>query len=150
MAELIAYLIEHFRDAESCLQQQDLGEILQQAGFNIAEIGNTLMLIEAIKDLPEASEALQNSRSLRVYTREEYDTLSPEIIGLLHYLDCEGALNPMQREFAVEALLRMPDEEVGIETAKMLALLITWVHQSDMPVSVSESLLASVQQPQMN
>lgn len=150
MAELIAYLIEHFRDAESCLKQQDLGELLQEAGFNMMEIGNTLMLIEAIKDLQEVGAEPQSRHAMRVYLREEYDALSPEIIGLLHYLDHAGALNPIQREFAVEALLRMPEEEVNLETAKMLALLITWVHQSEMPVSISEELLASVQQPQMN
>ena len=43
MTEVIAYLIEHFQDFDNCPPPEDLGRLLEDAGFDATEIGNTLM-----------------------------------------------------------------------------------------------------------
>ncbi|MGN6983150.1 DUF494 family protein, partial [Neisseria sp. P0009.S007] len=46
MTEVIAYLIEHFQDFDNCPPPEDLGRLLEDAGFDVTEIGNTLMMME--------------------------------------------------------------------------------------------------------
>ena len=45
MAEVIAFLIEHFQDFDACPPPEDLGRLLEDAGFDATEIGNTLMML---------------------------------------------------------------------------------------------------------
>ena len=45
MAELIAFLIEHFQDFDACPPTPDLGHFLEEVGFDEVEVGNALMLL---------------------------------------------------------------------------------------------------------
>lgn len=51
MTEVIAYLIEHFQDFDTCPPPEDLGMLLEEAGFDTMEIGNTLMMMEVLLNL---------------------------------------------------------------------------------------------------
>ncbi|CKK65703.1 Protein smg-like protein [Neisseria meningitidis] len=52
MTEVIAYLIEHFQDFDTCPPPEDLGMLLEEAGFDTMEIGNTLMMMEVLLNTP--------------------------------------------------------------------------------------------------
>uniref|UniRef100_UPI003C78316D DUF494 family protein n=1 Tax=Neisseria flavescens TaxID=484 RepID=UPI003C78316D len=53
MTEVIAYLIEHFQDFDNCPPPEDLGRLLEDAGFDATEIGNTLMMMEVLFNTSE-------------------------------------------------------------------------------------------------
>ena len=54
MTEVIAYLIEHFQDFDNCPPPEDLGRLLEDAGFDVTEIGNTLMMMEVLSTRPNS------------------------------------------------------------------------------------------------
>lgn len=86
MTEVIAYLIEHFQDFDTCPPPEDLGMLLEEAGFDTMEIGNTLMMMEVLLNSSEFSAEPADSGALRVYSKEETDNLPQEVMGLMQYL----------------------------------------------------------------
>lgn len=144
MADVIAFLIEHFRNFDACPPSNDLGVLLEEAGFDDVVIGNLLMLLEALENQPKMSPPDDADSAMRIYCAEELEMLSQEILGLLHYLERQKAINATQREFVVNALLFMSPEEITLDMAKILALLVLWAHQSDLPALIGDDLMVAL------
>lgn len=144
MAELIAFLIEHFQDFDACPPPEDLGRVLEDAGFDTMEIGNTLMLMEVLFNSLEFSAAPSDSKALRVYIREEAECLPQEVRGLMHHLVGEHAISYEQREIVIHALMHIPPEEITLDTAKVLTLLVLWAHKSELPVLIGDELMIAL------
>ena len=144
MEEVIAFLIEHFQDIDACPPANDLGQLLEEVGFDDAEIGNALMFLEVLSDLPVAPLEEQSSGAMRVYCPEELDALPQDILGLLHFLEQADAINSVQREFVIHALLHLPAEEIDLNTAKVLALLVLWAHRSELPNLIGDELMVAL------
>ncbi|STZ77211.1 DUF494 family protein [Bergeriella denitrificans] len=144
MAEVIAFLIEHFQDFDRCPPPEDLGPFLEDAGFDTMEIGNTLMMMEVLFNSSEFAAEPLFGDSLRVYCNEETEVLSAEIVGLLHYLAAENAISPEQREMVVHALTHIPADEITLDTAKVLTLLVLWAHKSELPVLIGDDLMSAL------
>lgn len=144
MAEVIAFLIEHFQDFDACPPPEHLGRLLEDAGFDAAEIGNTLMMMEVLLNSSEFAAEPVDATALRVYSNDEADSLSAEIQGLLHYLTREHAISYEQREIVVHALMHIPPEDITLDTAKVLTLLVLWAHKSELPVLIGDDLMAAL------
>ncbi len=144
MADLIAFLIEHFQDFEACPPANDLGVLLEEVGFDGAQIDYVLMLLELLAVEPQYSAALHHKDSMRVYVPEEVDALPADVLGLLHFLEQEGALNYEQREFVIHALLAIQPEDINVNLAKVLALLVLWAHRSELPVLIGDELMMAL------
>lgn len=144
MAELIAFLIEHFQDFDACPSGGDLGSLLEEVGFGEDDIHKTLMLIDVLNEESQWQAAEQGSGALRVYWPEECDRLPPEVRGLLHQLEQAGALTTGQRAFVVNALMFMPTEEVTADTAKVVCLLVLWAQKAELPVLIGDELMAAL------
>lgn len=144
MTEVIAFLIEHFQDFDTCPPPDDLGRILEDAGFDTAEIGNTLMMMEVLLNSSEFSADPVYAGSLRIFSPEESEMLPTEVVGLLHYLQTADAVTPAQREVVIHALMHIPPEEISVDTAKVLTLLVLWAHKSELPVLIGDDLMAAL------
>lgn len=144
MAEVIAFLIEHFQDFDACPPPEDLGRLLEDAGFDAAEIGNTLMMLEVLLNSSEFAAEPLDSQSIRVYSNEETDNLPQEVMGLMQYLVSERAITYEQREIVIHALMHIPSEEITVDTAKVLTLLVLWAHKSELPVLIGDDLMAAL------
>ncbi len=144
MAEVIAFLIEHFQDFDACPPPEDLGRLLEDAGFDATEIGNTLMMLEVLLNSSEFAAEPLDSQSVRVYSNEETDNLPQEVIGLMQYLVSERAITYEQREIVIHALMHIPSEEITVDTAKVLTLLVLWAHKSELPVLIGDDLMAAL------
>lgn len=57
MAEVIAFLIEHYQDFDDCPPPDDLGQILEDVGFDDVQINNALMLLAVLSDNEDATKA---------------------------------------------------------------------------------------------
>ena len=144
MAEVIAFLIEHFQDFDACPPPEDLGQLLEDAGFDTMEIGNTLMMMEVLLNSSEFAIEPIDGTALRVYSVEEADVLPQEVMGLLHYLIAERAITYEQREIVVHALLHIPADEITVDIAKVLTLLVVWGHKSELPALIGDDLMAAL------
>ena len=144
MAEVIAFLIEHFQDFDACPPPEDLGRLLEDAGFDATEIGNTLMMLEVLLNSSEFAAEPLDSQSVRVYSNEETDNLPQEVMGLMQYLVRERAITYEQREIVIHALMHIPSEEITVDTAKVLTLLVLWAHKSELPVLIGDDLMAAL------
>ncbi|MDO1510661.1 MULTISPECIES: DUF494 family protein [Neisseria] len=144
MAEVIAFLIKHFHDFDACPPPSDLGQILEDIGFDDIEIGHALMLLEVLANSPSVSTTQYRSDALRVYCPEELEALPQEVVDLLYFLDKAQAINGEQREFVVHALLHMPPEEITVDMAKVLTLLILWAHKSEPPILIGDELMMAL------
>lgn len=145
MIDVIAFLIEHFQDVDACPPREDLGELLEEVGFDDEEIGDTLTFLDVLKHKPVIpAKALRQSTGMRVYCAEELDTLPVEVHGLLHFLEQNGALNPEQREFVLHALMGLPNEDITVDQTKVLALLVLWAHKSELPVLIGDELMVAL------
>lgn len=144
MTEVIAYLIEHFQDFDNCPPPEDLGRLLEDAGFDATEIGNTLMMMEVLFNTSEFYAEPFNSDSLRVFCREEAENLPQEVMGLMQYLVTEHAITYEQREIVIHALMYIPSDEITLDTAKVLVLLVLWMHKSELPVLIGDDLMSAL------
>ena len=144
MAEVIAFLIEHYQDFDDCPPPDDLGQILEDVGFDDVQINNALMLLAVLSNNEESAVQAYRSDALRVYTPEEQDALPQEVIGLLHFLENADAINGEQREFVIHALLHMPPDEITVDMAKVLTLLVLWAHKSELPVLIGDDLMMAL------
>lgn len=144
MAEVIAFLIEHFQDFDACPPPEDLGQLLEDAGFDAMEIGNTLMMMEVLLNSSEFAIEPIDGTALRVYSVEEADVLPQEVMGLLHYLIAERAITYEQREIVVYAPMHIPADEITVDIAKVLTLLVLWAHKSELPVLIGDDLMAAL------
>jgi protein smg homolog len=144
MAEVIAFLIEHFQDFDACPPPEDLGRLLEDAGFDATEIGNTLMMLEVLLNSSEFAAEPLDGQSVRVYSNEETDNLPQEVMGLMQYLVSERAITYEQREIVIHALMHIPSEEITVDTAKVLTLLVLWAHKSELPVLIGDDLMAAL------
>ncbi|MDF7675354.1 DUF494 domain-containing protein [Neisseriaceae bacterium ESL0693] len=145
MIEVIAFLIEHFQDVDAFPPREDLGELLEEVGFNDEEIGNALTCVDELqlKSVIPA-DVLLGSTAMRIYCDEELDSLPASVRGLLHFLEKNEALNPQQREYVVNALLSLPYEDITVDHAKVLCLLVLWAHRSELPVLIGDELMAAL------
>lgn len=144
MADVIAFLIKHFYDLDACPPPSDLGQILEDIGFNDIEINQALMLLEVLANSPEVEETQYRSGVMRVYCREELESLPQDVINLLYFLDHAQAINGEQREFVVHALLHLPPDEITVDMAKVLTLLVLWAHKAELPALIGEELMMAL------
>ncbi|ORF30384.1 DUF494 family protein [Snodgrassella alvi] len=145
MIDVIAFLIEHFQDVDAFPPRKDLGVLLEEVGFNDEEIGDALSCLDDLRFEPLIpAEKLRNSTGSRIYNNEELDALPLEVRGLVHFLEQNGALNPEQREFVLNSLMNLPYEDITVDHAKVLALLVLWAHRSELPVLIGDELMAAL------
>lgn len=144
MADVIAFLIKHFYDLNACPPPSDLGQILEDIGFNDIEINQALMLLEVLANSPEVEQTQYRSNVMRVYCTEEMESLPQDVINLLYFLDKAQAINGEQREFVVHALLHLPPDEITVDMAKVLTLLVLWAHKSELPALIGEELMMAL------
>lgn len=145
MLDVIAFLIAHFQDFDACPPREDLGDILEQAGFADADIGGALWFLDVIKTPPLLPPTrLAASRALRVYCDDERDCIAPPVHGLLHFLEHSGAICAEQRELVLHVLLCQRGGEITMQYAKLVTLLVLWVQKSALPVLLGMELMSAL------
>lgn len=145
MIQIVAFIIEHFSDLQACPMGKELGIMLEDAGFDDDEIHTTLFFLHLLEtsqhDFSHAPHTY-HPQAMRIYNADELDALPSDVRGFLHFLEQAQAIHAGQREFIVHALMHLPYDEITLDTAKMLALLILWAHRSELPVLIGEELMA--------
>lgn len=145
MFEVIAFLIEHFQDWETCPNEDDLSRILADAGFEDEDIVDALACLQELTSEEHFRELAEPSAAaIRVFLPEEEAFLPVEVRGLLHFLAHERAVTARQLEFIVYALSCIAAEDITVEHTKLLTLMVLWAHKSELPVLIGDELLAAL------
>lgn len=145
MFDVLAYLLEEYNDLEACPDRDDLSRRLTAAGFADEEISDALDWIESLGQLSDgAFDGVDQADGMRVYSAEELKHLPTEVRGLLQFLEDNGGLTPAQRELTIDRLMALPDDEITVQDAKLVALMVLWSQQSELPILIGEDLLAAI------
>lgn len=144
MKNVVAYLIEHFADLNACPMLEDLGAMLENEGFDDEDIGKTLLFMHLINEVASADVSLYKSHNIRVFNSDELHVLQPEICGFLHRLCTENAINAVQREYIIHALMHLPYDEITLEIAKTLTILVLWAQRSELPILICDELMGII------
>ena len=64
--------------------------------------------------------------------------------GLLQFLEDHGALTPAQREMVIDRLMDLPADDINVGSAKLVALMVLWAQQAELPILLGEALLDAV------
>jgi Smg protein len=145
MFDVLAYLFEQYRDPESFDDRNQLTHQLEAAGFDDDEIQDALDWLESLCGVSESVfSGADEGRGIRVYSDSEQKRLSVEVRGLLQFLEDHGALSGAQRERVIDRLLALPDDEITVPAAKLVALMVLWVQKAELPILLGEELLDAV------
>ena len=49
-----------------------------------------------------------------------------------------------QRDIVIHALMHIPSDEITLDTAKVLVLLVLWMHKSELPVLIGDDLMSAL------
>ncbi|TIC86214.1 DUF494 family protein [Crenobacter intestini] len=142
MFDVLTFLFEQYDDPSSCPGRDDLTRELEAAGFESEEIGDALDWFDGIR--PEAFAGLKESGGVRIYSDYELELLSCEVRGFICFLEDNGALDAAQRELVIDRLLALPSDEISPAVVRLVALLVLWREQAELPLLVGEELLSAV------
>jgi len=145
MFDVLVFLLEEYQDLDTCPERDDLSRHLSAAGFEEEDIDDALNWLDSLSELGEEAYAGANEgASLRLYAEAEIKRLPTSVRGLLQFLEEEGGLTPAQRELTIDRLLALPDDEISVQAAKLVALMVLWSQKAELPFLIGEDLLAVI------
>lgn len=142
MFDVLAYLFEQYHDPDAFDDRTMLAHQLEAAGFDNEEIQDAIDWIDSLSHLSdELFSGANQADGIRVYTDAEQKRLAPGVRGLLQFLEDNGGLSGGQREMVIDRLLALPDDEITVPAAKLVALMVLWVQRAELPILLGEELL---------
>ncbi len=144
MFDVLAFLFEQYRDPEACEDRGQLLRLLSAAGFEEDDIQDALDWLYSVLDADENEFAGADfSVGMRIYTEAEQERLSPDVRGMIQFLEDNGALKGSSREMVIDRLLALPDG-ISLMDAKLVALIVLWSLKAELPVLIGEELMDAV------
>ncbi|MEQ1668067.1 MAG: DUF494 domain-containing protein, partial [Sulfuriferula sp.] len=116
---------------------------LHAAGFNSLEIEQALDWfadLSALSSSPYPSSLAQH-HSTRIYAEQELSRLDTASRGFLMFLEHAGILNPLQREWVIDRILALDEDDVSLEKVKWIALMVLWRQNPNQDYSLLEDML---------
>jgi Smg protein len=152
MFEVLVYLFENYYQADAYPDHDTLSRKLHAAGFENEDISEALDWLNGLarftdNDLPRV---LETSASHRAYTTDELAKLTTEGRGFLIFLESARVLSPLLREVILERAMALPDDVVGLEKLKVIALIVLWARRGSVDTLILDELLPDGEKRQMH
>ncbi|AUH52782.1 hypothetical protein CXB49_19315 [Chromobacterium sp. ATCC 53434] len=145
MFDVLTYLFEQYSDPAAFGDRSALTRQLNAVGFDDDDIGEALDWLDSVGSTSvEAYAGADDGDGLRVYAASELEHLPADVRGLIRFLEDNGALTPSQREMVIDRLLELDSEELDVDNAKLLVLMVLWAQQAELPILLGEALLEAV------
>ncbi|MCC6472241.1 MAG: DUF494 domain-containing protein [Burkholderiales bacterium] len=143
MFEVLVYLFENYYQADTYPDQDTLARRLHAAGFGNSDITEALDWLQSLSRGAESTlpETLENSVSLRAYSREEMLKLSTDSRGFLMFLESARVISPLLRELIIERALALDADHVGLEKFKVIVLMVLWARRGSVDTLILDELL---------
>lgn len=144
MFEILVYLFENYYDFDARPAPDTLARKLSAAGFSEDEISEAFDWLSGLKSEIQAGDDLLqiSSRSLRLYTDEEFDKLGSEGVGFLTFLETAGVVVPAIRELIIDRALALSDDQVSLGRLKVIVLMALWSRDKELDTLIVEELLS--------
>ncbi|WP_293759875.1 DUF494 domain-containing protein [uncultured Aquitalea sp.] len=145
MFDILAYLFEQYQDPDSCGDRGVLMRQLEAAGFEDEEINDALDWLDSVANMADGLYASADDASgMRIYADAEQERLPAEVRGLIQFLEDHGALSPSQREMVIDRLFALPEDDINVGSAKLVALMVLWAQKAELPILLGEELLDAI------
>ncbi len=152
MFDVLVYLFENFYQSESYPDQDTLARKLHAAGFGNQDISEALDWLKGLTHDRQDSvpQSLDERSSVRLYAKDEQAKLSAESRGFLFFLESAHVLTPVLRELISERAMALDSEYVGLDTFKVIVLMVLWTRRGNVDALILDELLPDGQKRQMH
>ena len=145
MFDILVYLFETYYTPQACPKAEVLAHKLAAVGFEDEEINEALSWLHGLSESAALHEPLSKPRhaqSTRIFTQYEHQTLGPEAIGFICFLENSGVLPPALREVIIERAQALNESPVSLTKIKIVALMVLWNHEAEIDHLIFEELIA--------
>ena len=152
MFDVLVFLFENYYQSESYPDQDTLCRKLHAAGFENEDITEALDWLNGLTHEHENTfpESLESSISVRLYSKMELGKLSSDSRGFLFFLESARVLSPLLREFIIERAMALDTDYVGLDTFKVIVLMVLWTRRGSVDALILDELLPDGQKRQMH
>ena len=152
MFDVLVYLFENFYRSESYPDQDTLARKLHAAGFENQDISEALDWLKGLTHGKQngVPQSLDQRPSVRLYAKDEQAKLSAESRGFLFFLESARVLTPVLRELIVERAMALDTEYVGLDTFKVIVLMVLWTRRGNVDALILDELLPDGQKRHMH
>lgn len=143
MLEILIFLFESYPQIELAPDRDALTVKLHAAGFNSLEIEQALDWFADLGALNSSQypSSLAQHQGIRIYAEQELSRLDTASRGFLMFLEHAGILNPLQREWVIDRILALDENDVSLEKIKWITLMVLWRHNPNQNYSLLEDML---------
>ncbi|MGD8112609.1 DUF494 family protein [Vibrio sp. NTOU-M3] len=153
MMDILMYLFETYihSDAELQVNQDELEEELQRAGFHQQDIYKALIWLEELAALQQSDEhsaiSVSSAASTRIYTNRERERLDIECRGFLMFLEQVNVLTTETREMVIDRVMGLETDEFELDDLKWIVLMVLFnVPGNENAYTLMEELLYTKEQ----
>jgi len=152
MFDVLVYLFENFYQSESYPDQDTLARKLHAAGFGNQDISEALDWLKGLTHGKHngVPQSLDQRPSVRLYSKDEQAKISAESRGFLFFLESARVLSPVLREVIIERAMALDAEYVGLDTFKVIVLMVLWTRRGNVDALILDELLPDGQKRQMH
>ncbi|MHB1676392.1 MAG: Smg family protein [Sulfuriferula sp.] len=143
MFDILIFLFENYPQIELAPDRDALTIKLHAAGFNVSEIDQALDWFSDLGSLNSTQypASLADHHAIRVYAPYELERIDAQSRGFLLFLEHAGVLNPLQREWIIDRVLALDEQEASLEKIKWIALIVLWSQNPNQDYLLLEDML---------
>ena len=159
MFEVLVFVYENYWRGDACPQHEHLQRKLSSAGFESDEIQQALAWLGDLSQATRetrlataphpvvagvsgpASEPLgQSPGSMRVFSVLEQNTLGPQCLGFISFLESAGVLPSHMREVVVDRAMASQAGPLALDELKIIILMVYWSYGEEPEALVLDEL----------
>lgn len=145
LLDVLLYLFENYPVAD----MQDAGAVrhdLDEAGFLPEEIDDAFAWLRETSPVRQQLVQSPGDQTIRLFTPEEAERLSPACQGCLHALQQHQVLSGATRELVIDRLLALADEhndleDIDVEQLKWVVMMVLSNQEDEVAYARMEALL---------
>ena len=143
MFDILVYLFENYYQAQAYPDYDTLERKLHAAGFENDDIQDALDWLNTLTRRPEEGlpESLDARTSFRGYSADESSKLTLESRGFIAFLESARILTPLLRELIIERAMALPSDAVGLDTLKVIVLMVLWTRRGNVDALILDELI---------
>ena len=126
--DVLMYLSDNYSEeiGEMDTRQDALRKSLRHAGFADGQIDRAFAWLDELvaQHDPDGSDALESSRSFRVYSEAEAGRLDADCRGFMLHLEQTGVLGADERERIMDRVMALDMDEMSLAELKWIVLMV--------------------------
>jgi Smg protein len=129
--DVLMYLFQNYmtEDADIDPDRESMETELLEAGFPSHEITQAFEWLDGLMARLETPVMLLNEeRSFRVYTDQEFSRLDMECRGFLLFLEQAGVLGSETRELVIDRVMALETDDIDLTQLKWVILMVLFNH----------------------